>query len=135
MSNNTPGSNECDKLFPPIDSTIVNPQSPPKTKRKARKSTEIERTPDRSGDSTNRNTTNNVTPATTEHSNSRENKDAKRARMQQTLNNFFTDLNKNKQDMSQRNVVTQVQEKRLRTGKRLVPSGLGARLRKKKRES
>ena len=52
---------------------------------------------------------NNVTPATAEQSNSRENKDAKRDRMQQTLNNFFTDLNKNKQDLSQRNVVTQVQ--------------------------
>ena len=64
----------------------------------------------------------------------RDNKDAKRARMQQTLRGFFTDLNKNKQDMFQRNVVSQVQKKRLRTGKRLVPSGLGARLRKEKAE-
>ena len=92
-----------------MDSTTINPRSPPKTKRMARKSTEIERTPDRNDDSANRNTTNNVTPATAEQLNSRENKDAKRARMQQTLNNFFTDLNKNKQDLSQRNVVTQVQ--------------------------
>ena len=45
-----------------------------------------------------------------------------------------SDLNKNKQDMSQRNVATQVQGKRLRTGKRLVPSGLAARLRKEKAE-
>ena len=76
-----------------------------------------------------------MTQATAEQSNSREkNKEAKRARMQQTLNNFFTDLNKNKQDMSQRNVATQVQGKRLRTGKRLVPSGLAARLRKEKAE-
>ena len=36
--------------------------------------------------------------------------------------------------MSQRNVVSQVQEKRLRTGKRLVPSGLGARFHKEKAE-
>ena len=52
--------------------------------------------------------------------------------MQQTLRGFFTDLNKNKQDMPQRNVVSQVQEKRLQSGKRLVQSGLGARLRKEK---
>ena len=31
-------------------------------------------------------------------------------------------------------MVSQVQEKRLQTGKRLVPSGLGARLRKEKAE-
>ena len=60
-------------------------------KRTSRKLTEIERTPDRNDESINSNTIKNVTPATAEHSNSRENKDAKRARMQQTLDNVFTD--------------------------------------------
>ena len=88
MSNNNPVSNEYNQLFPPMESTTVNPPPPPKTKRTARKSTEIKRTPDRNDNSTNSNTTKNVTPAASEHSNSRENKDANHARMQQTLNDF-----------------------------------------------
>ena len=74
MSNNAPGSNKYDQLFPPIDLITINPRSPPKTKRTARKSTEIKRTPDRNNESTTNNNTKNVTPATAEHSNSRENK-------------------------------------------------------------
>ena len=83
--------------------------------------------------SINNNSTNTVTPATAEHSNSRENKDAKRARMQQTLNIFHGPEQK-----QAGHIPTQCGDsssgKRLWTDKRLVPSGLRARLRKEKAE-
>ena len=60
---------------------------------------------------------------------SRENKDPKRTKMQQTINTFMKKLEENKQEKSQHNVVAQVEGKRLKSGKRLVPSGLAAKLR------
>ena len=70
-----------------------------------------------------------MTPRTAEATNSRENKDPKRTKMQQTIKGFLEEVNKNKQEKIQRNVVAQVREKRLQSGRRLVPSGASARIR------
>ena len=102
---------------------------PPKLNRATRKAGAIEQTPDRMDGVNNGEETNHVTPKKTESKSSRENKDPKRTKMQQTLNTFKKKLEKNKQEKSQHNMVTQVKEKRLKSGRRLVPSGLTAKIR------
>ena len=58
-----------------------------------------------------------MTPRTVESKKSRENKDLKRTKMQQTIKTFMEELNKNKQEKSKHNVVAQVEGKRLKSEK------------------
>ena len=123
MNNNIPGPNEYDAQYPPMDTANATIHSPPKTSRVTRKEGAIEKKPDRTDDANNGKGTKSVTPRTAEATNLRENKDLKRSKMQQTIKGFMEEVSKNKQEKIKRNVVAQVREKRLQSGKRLVPWG------------
>ena len=60
--------------------------------RSTRKAGAIVETPDRTDSVNNGEETNNVTPRTAESKTSRENKDPKRTKMQQTINTFMKKL-------------------------------------------
>ena len=62
----------------------------------------------------------------------RENKEAKRVKLQQNICTFFDKCTVDKEAKSQHTVVFQVKAERLLAGKRLVPSGLGGRIHKEK---
>ena len=128
MDINGPGSEDHDAKCHPMDTTSVKIHSPPKMNRATRKAGAIEQTSDRTDSVNGGEEANNVTPRTVESKTLRKNKDPKRIKMQQTRTTFMKKLEKNKQERSQHNVVAQVEGKRLKPGKRLVPSRLTAKL-------